>query len=238
MTSRTRSPCSCRRFLPTSSCRIDDTPPIGPPRSGGEGELPADTPPLRADPGRPANGATRWRAQSATELVQQIDLADVLSALLGDATAQAADRRESALILSARVPGAIAMDPPANLDDLFWHRARVAEGFVDGRRDVVFPAEGLRVIPLTLPRRDERAASVSATLAATCDAVRTVPPVGPHPGVLPPEVAPPGARRVCPSPVHPRRRTQPGAAVAREPSAGDARCRPRPAACRQERLPR
>jgi hypothetical protein len=157
------------------------------------GELPADAPPLRLAPGKSSNGATRWRLEDDIDLVQTIDLADVLNALLGAADAAPADEREITLVLSARVPGAIALETPDDPDALLRHRMRITEGFVDNRRDLNFVTEGIQRIPFALPAGTVALHSAACTLAATVDAARTIPPTGPDATTLPAAAAIDGA---------------------------------------------
>jgi hypothetical protein len=176
--------------------RVDGGPPIWTsPGTVTAGDLPADTPPLRLAPGKPASGAPRWRRVGG-DLVQVLDLQDVLSALVGDPDAGPDDEREITLALTSRIPGAIALTVPASPASLLRYRARITAGFVDGRRDVPFSAEGLATVPLALPPWALALHSASVTLAATCDATRTVPPVGPDADVLASGDAPGGASGV------------------------------------------
>ena len=174
--------------------RIDGGAPIWTsPGTVTQGELTESAPSLRLAPGKASNGATRWRADGEVDLVQVIDLADVLNALLGDASAAPTDTREITVVLSARVPGAIALETPPDPATLLRHRARIIDGFVDGRRDLNFATEGVQRIPITLPAGTLALHSASCTLVATVDATRTVPPVGPDASLLPPSSAPGGA---------------------------------------------
>ena len=152
--------------------------------------------PLRLAPGKASNGAARWRADGEVDLVQVLDLAAVLNALLGDASAAPSDEREITLALSARVPGAIALETPVDAAALLRHRARITEAFVDGRRDLVFASEGVQRIPIALPSGTTALHSATCVLVATVDATRTLPPVGPDASLLPASAAPGGETQV------------------------------------------
>jgi hypothetical protein len=165
------------------------------PGAAAAGNLPADTPAARLTPGKATNGGTRWRLDQG-ELVQQLDLADVITSLLGDPDAQPTDEREITLVLSARVPGAIDLEVPTNPESLLLYRARITDGFVDGRKDSVFAAEGLATIPLTLPSWAAELVSANGTVIATCGPSRTIPPIGPDAEMLAAGKAPSGATNV------------------------------------------
>jgi hypothetical protein len=157
------------------------------------GDLPSDTPATRLTPGKPTNGGTRWQLDQNGDLVQELDLADVITSLLGDPDAQPTDEREITLVLSARVPGAIDLDVPPHPESLLLYRARMTDGFVDARKDSVFTTEGLATIPLKLPSWAASLVSASGTVIATCGPQRTIPPIGPDPELLAAGKSPGGA---------------------------------------------
>jgi hypothetical protein len=160
------------------------------------GDLPSDTPATRLTPGKPTNGGTRWRQVENGDLVQELDLADVITSLLGDPDAQPTDEREITLVLFARIPGAIDLEVPTNPASLLRYRARITDGFIDGRKDSAFTTEGLATIPLALPSWAASLFSASGLVIATCGPSRTIPPIGPDAELLAAEKAPSGASNV------------------------------------------
>jgi len=148
------------------------------------GTLPDGTPPLRLAATGTANGTQRWRSVAASgnsapaSFLQELDLAAPLNALIGNPDAPNGEMREVNLSLSSRIPGAIALTPPANLTPLLQHRTRVIIGAPDGQRTVAFTTEGLQAIPLPLPSWAGVALGATCTVVGSCDGSRVIPPFG------------------------------------------------------------
>lgn len=170
--------------------RIDGGPPVW--TSGGAvsaGPLTADAPALRLLPGTVANGSQRWRAAptgggAPPSFVQALDLAAIVNALTSDPDAGPGDMREVTVSLTSRVPGAIGLDLPQAPLTLLRRVARVSGGFVEGRRDVTFAAEGRHIVPLPLPSWATALHAATFVVAGNCDASRTLPPLGPDATLL------------------------------------------------------
>ncbi|MCC6774176.1 MAG: hypothetical protein IT360_23525 [Gemmatimonadaceae bacterium] len=181
--------------------RIDGGAPIW--TSGGPvvaGPLTADAPALRLAPGAVANGSQRWRAVATSgsappSFEQALDLAAIVNALTNDPDAAHGDTREVTVSLTSRIPGAIGLDLPTAPLALLRHLARVTDGFVEGRQDVTFNSEGLHVVPLALPSWATSVHAASHLLAGSCDANRTLPPLGPDATLLDQSQARDGAVR-------------------------------------------
>lgn len=181
--------------------RIDGGAPIW--TSGGPvsaGPLTAEAPALRLLPGSVTNGSQRWRAEATSgsappSFVQTLDLAAIVNALTNDPDAAHGDLREVTVSLTSRIPGAIGLDLPTAPLALLRHLARVTDGFVEGRQDLSFEREGLHVVPLAIPTWATGVHAASLILAGSCDANRTLPPLGPEATLLDPAQSRDGAVR-------------------------------------------
>jgi hypothetical protein len=144
-----------------------------------------DGPPVWAAPGAAVENVAGWQAADGGLVSQTVELSQALTALLGDPTADVSQKAELRLVLSARVPGALALElPPKDL----WkieHLAQITQGFPDGARELQFPEEGLIPVALPLPPWAQAGASqillteVQLTVAANVPPERAIPPLGP-----------------------------------------------------------
>jgi hypothetical protein len=149
-------------------------------------DLPSDLE-LRINGGAPAwtapgpviAGSRGWLAAAdASGLAyQQVDLSAALNAVLGDPTAGITPDVDLHVVLSARVPGALAIEAPENVDSGVLYLAQVA--LPPGADQVSFAEEGLKTVPLSLPGWVQSVEKVKLTLAAKLPPERAVPPLGP-----------------------------------------------------------
>jgi len=135
--------------------------------------------PVWTAPGPAAAGTRGWQAPAtATGLpFQTVDLSAAITALLDDPTAPITPAVDLHLVLSARVPGALQLDLPAESERRFRYRTQVA--LPPGADSLSFAAEGLQSVPLPLPDWVQAIEQVELTLAAKLPPERTVPPLGP-----------------------------------------------------------
>lgn len=138
-------------------------------------------PPVWTSPGPVTQGVGGWQAGTDDLLKQTVDLSQALTALLGDPTADKSSLLEMHLVLSARVPGALALDLPPEGARTIRYITQVTQDFPDGKRELTFREEGLIPVPLQLPDWAKDVEQVTFTLAATLPAERVIPPVGPAP---------------------------------------------------------
>lgn len=151
-------------------------------------EVPADLelringgPPVWTASGPVTLGVGAWTAGEGGLLKQTPDISQALTALLGDPTADKSSLLEMHLVLSARVPGALALDLPPEGARTIRYIRQVTQDFPDGKRELTFREEGLIPVPLQLPDWAKDVEQVTFTLAATLPAERVIPPVGPAP---------------------------------------------------------
>lgn len=165
-------------------------------------DLPADVqltidggPPVWSAPGPVRAGAEGWTLDEDTGLFkQQVDLGPEITALLGDPDAELTDEVELRVTLQAAQPGVLLLSIPSPSDagtaDAIRHRVL---GSVDpARRELVFEAEGLRTVPVSLPSWVGRVESLEVRLSGDPEPERIVPPLGPAfpmaPGTAEPRV--------------------------------------------------
>ncbi|HEX4964772.1 MAG TPA: hypothetical protein VF173_28425 [Thermoanaerobaculia bacterium] len=136
--------------------------------------------PVWTAPGPVIAGSRGWSAAGASGLAsQQVDLAAALNAVLADPTADIATGVDLHVVLAARVPGALAIDPPENAGEGVLYLAQVT--LPPGAEQVSFSEEGLKAVPLPLPLPPwvQSVETVKLTLAAKLPPERAVPPLGP-----------------------------------------------------------
>jgi hypothetical protein len=137
--------------------------------------------PVWAAPGPVIAGNRDWLpAADASGLAhQEVNLSAALNALLADPTADITTGVDLHVVLSARVPGALAIDGPENADSGVSYLAQVA--LPPGAEQVSFAEEGLKTVPLplSLPPWLKSVKTVKLTLAAKLPPERAVPPLGP-----------------------------------------------------------
>ncbi|HZF12409.1 MAG TPA: hypothetical protein VFE33_26775 [Thermoanaerobaculia bacterium] len=148
-------------------------------------DLPADlelringAAPVWTAPGPVIAGSPGWLADAASGLAyRQVDLAAALNALLADPTADITSEVDLHVVLSARVPGALGLEPPDNASLGLRYLAQVA--LPAGAKQVRFAEEGLQAVPLHPPDWAQSVEEVKLTLAAKLPPERTLPPLGP-----------------------------------------------------------
>jgi hypothetical protein len=135
--------------------------------------------PVWTAPGPVIAGNRGWiAAADASGLAyQQIDLGAALNAVIGDPTAGIVPDVDLHVVLSARVPGALAIEAPENVDAGVFYLAQVA--LPPGAEQVSFSEEGLKTVTLPLPNWVQSVEKVKLTLAAKLPPERAVPPLGP-----------------------------------------------------------
>jgi hypothetical protein len=138
-----------------------------------------DGPPVWTAPGAAVADVAGWQAAEGGLVQQQIDLSQALTALLGDPAADLSQTLELRLVLSARVPGALALELPAEGARTIRHITQVTQGFPDGARELQFPAEGQIPVSLPLPPWAKRVDEVRLSVSANLPPERVLPPLGP-----------------------------------------------------------
>jgi hypothetical protein len=138
-----------------------------------------DGPPVWSAPGAVAQGVGGWQPADGGLFQQQVDISEALSALLGDPTADLSSKADLRLVLSARVPGALALELPAEASWKVKHITQVTQGFPDGARELQFSEEGLVPVSLPLPPWAKAVDEVRLTVAANLPPERVIPPLGP-----------------------------------------------------------
>lgn len=110
--------------------------------------------PVWTAPGPVRAGVEGWSAQSGGNplFAQTVDLSEALTALLADPSAAVTDEVDLRITLASRQPGVLILNVPdvAALAPADAVRYLTRAGIEAARREVVFEAEGLRSVPLTL----------------------------------------------------------------------------------------
>jgi hypothetical protein len=141
-------------------------------------------PPVWTAPGAVAAGVGGWQAAGDGFVRQTINLSQALTSLLGDPTADTGDSVEMRFTLSARIPGALMLDLPAEGARTIRYLTQITQGFLDGRLELTFPEEGRGRVPLPLPAWAKRVEEVRFILEAALPPERTIPPLGPEAEVI------------------------------------------------------
>ena len=138
--------------------------------------------PVWTAPGTVAAGARGWLAPGAADrsglFWQTVDLAAAVNALLADPAAAIEPPLDLHFVLSARVPGALQIELPAESATGVRYLAQVP--LPPGQEEIRFAAEGLQAVPLALPNWVATVERLALTVTAKLPPERTLPPVGPE----------------------------------------------------------
>jgi len=138
-----------------------------------------DGPAVWTAPGAVAQGVGGWQPADGGLLQQPVEISQALTALLGDPTADLSSTVTLRLVLSARVPGALALELPAEASWNIKYITQVTQGFPDGARELQFSGEGLLPVTLPLPPWAKAVDEVRLAVAANLPPERVIPPLGP-----------------------------------------------------------
>lgn len=146
----------------------------------------AGGPPVWRAPGPVRDGFEGWVHEPSNDLFrQEVDIADALTALLGDPAADVSDTVDLRLTLSAAIPGVLILRvpdaPTATPGGAIRHVTAVD---LAGRDRHVFDQEGVRNVALELPSWAGEVDAVTLSITGEMEPVRVFPPTGPDYPVL------------------------------------------------------